>query len=93
MGRSGNINLVQFYDQSQRTINSLNAYITTIYSDATYQYVCTAAPDTALSDSTWLIYRVTLADGTVKQAVDANDHYGFHSAATDISVVEALTYK
>ena len=92
MAKAGNIDIQLFLDNDRRTIQSIDPTITKIYSDSTYQYVCVATPDTALTDSDWLIYRVTLADGTIEYAMDANSHYGFHSPATSLAVVEALTF-
>jgi len=57
-----------------------------IYSDASYDYYCHAAPGSALSASAWRVRRMD-ADGSVTYAGGAAT---FVNAATNLSTVQGL---
>ena len=59
----------------------------TVYTDATYDYVCEGPADAALTASTWRVRRVKL-DGTRVEWAQGKDDYQF--PATDLSTVQAL---
>jgi len=58
-----------------------------IYTDATYTYVCEAAPGAALTAAVWRVRRVKL-DGTKVEW--AGDTQGYVHLATDAATVAAL---
>lgn len=62
------------------------AYITKIYSDASYYYFCKALPGVALSTPSWQIKRMDSTGSTIMAHGDDN----FDNPAIDLSTVQGL---
>lgn len=75
-------------DNNSRTIQEAPALQKKFYSDATFDYVCRAAPGVALTTASWQVLRIR-ADGT-KEFADGDSF--FDNVATSLAVVAALTF-
>ena len=62
------------------------AYITKIYSDASYYYFCKALPGVALSTPSWQVKRMDLTGSTTM----AHGNDDFDNLATNLATVQGL---
>jgi|OM-RGC.v1.033813039 hypothetical protein len=59
------------------------------YSDDTYNYYCFASPGAGLSESKWQIRRENQSTGAIRFA---NGSTSFNNKATNLAIVQALSY-
>lgn len=74
---------------TQKTYEVDAPVITEIYEDATYTFICKTSSGTALSTSEWQVKRVTNANGNIRLA---NGNSNYDSPATNLAVVQGLSY-